>query len=447
MTDAVPHVVIVGGGFGGLETARGLASAPVRMTLVDRRNHHLFQPLLYQVATAGLSAADVAAPIRKLLRRQRNTTVLLAGVTAVDAPGRRLVLDDGTTLAYDTLVLACGATTTWFGHDAWAAHAPGLKSLEDALEIRRRVLLAFEAAEREPSAEARTAWLTFVVVGGGATGVELAGALAEIARHTLARDFRRFDPKTARVVLVEGGPRLLTAFPDALAAEAARALRALGVEVRTGEPVVDVDETGLRVQRDGTVEAIAARTVLWGAGIVAEPLLKTLGAPLDRGGRVLVEPDLSVPGHPEILVLGDAAAVRHTDGAWVPGVAPAAIQGGQYAARLIRHRLRGAPVSAFRYFDKGSLATIGRRKAVAKLGRLHARGVFAWLLWLFVHIMYLAGFRNRLVVLLDWAWAYVTYNRAARIILEDDVSASIRARSAVITRGEEPERGPAEKST
>jgi NADH dehydrogenase len=409
--ESLPHVVIVGGGFGGLQAARALARAPVRVTLVDRRNHHLFQPLLYQVATAALNPADIAAPIRRVLRRQRNARVILGTVRAVEPAERKVLLEDGGEIAYDRLVLATGATHSYFGHDEWAAAAPGLKTIEDALEIRRRVLLAFEAAEREDDPERRRAFLTFVVVGGGPTGVELAGALAEVARHALARDFRRIDPRAARIVLVEAADRLLGAFPPQLSESARRQLERLGVTVRLGAKVTAIDRAGVSLGE----ERLAARTVLWAAGVAASPLARSLGAPLDRAGRVKVRPDLTVPGHEEIFVIGDLAALEQ-EGKLIPGVAPAAIQEGEHAARNILRALRGEPLAPFRYRDKGSLATIGRAAAVAEIGRFELTGVLAWLAWLAIHIFFLIGFRNRAIVLFQWAWAYLTYDRGARLI-------------------------------
>ncbi|MCC6847691.1 MAG: NAD(P)/FAD-dependent oxidoreductase [Deltaproteobacteria bacterium] len=409
-----PHVVIVGGGFGGLAAARALRRAPVRVTLVDRRNHHLFQPLLYQVATAGLSPADIAYPIRAVLRRQRNAHVLLAEATAIDAARREVVLKDGR-LGYDWLVVATGARHAYFGRDEWEALAPGLKSLEDALEIRRRILLAFEKAEREPDVETRRALLTIVIVGGGPTGIELAGAIAEIAREVMKADFRAIDPTETRVVLVEAGPRVLATFPASLSTEAAAALRERGVEVRTETRVTAIDPGS--VAFDG--ERIAAATVLWAAGVAASPLVTSLGAPLDRAGRLVVAADCSVPDHPEIFVIGDAAAMRGADGAPLPGIAPVAMQQGRYVARLLRGAIAGRPREPFAYRDKGNLATIGRADAVAHIGRLKLHGLLAWILWLVVHILYLVGFRNRVVVLVDWAWAYVTMSRGARLITGD----------------------------
>jgi NADH dehydrogenase len=407
----LPHVVIIGGGFGGLAAARELGRAPVRVTLVDRRNHHLFQPLLYQVATAGLSGPDIAAPIRRVLRRQRNTTVLLAEVAEIDPAGKRVLLRDGE-LAYDHLIVAAGAGNFYFGHDEWAAHAPGLKSIEDALEIRRRVLCAFEAAEREEDAERRRACLTFVVVGGGPTGVELAGALAEIGKHTLARDFRNFDPSDARVVLIEGAPRLLGGMAEELSEAARKGLVDRGVEVRLESKVETIDEQGVIVGG----ERIIADTVLWAAGVAASPLARSLGVPLERG-RVLVEPDLSIPGHPEVYVIGDMAALKQ-DGAWLPGVAQVAIQGGRLAARNINRRLSGAAAQPFRYRDKGSMATIGRSAAVAEIGGLKSKGFVAWVVWWLVHIIALIGFRNRVMVMLEWFWAYISWQRSARVIVD-----------------------------
>jgi NADH dehydrogenase len=406
----LPHVVIVGGGFAGLFCARELKRARARITLVDRQNHHLFQPLLYQVATAGLNPSDIAEPIRRVLRRQKNTEVLLAEASAVDLEGRKLELADGAIL-YDHLVLATGATHSYFGHDEWAPHAPGLKTLDDALEMRRRVLLAFERAEREPPGPKRDAWLTFVVVGGGPTGVELAGALAEIARHSLVRDFRTIDPRTARVVLIEGMPRVLATYPEALSEKARLQLVRLGVEVRLGTRVTGVDAQGVSLGS----ERLAARTALWAAGVAASPLARSLGVTLDRTGRVPVEPTLGLAGHPEVQVVGDLAYLSE-NGEVVPGVAPAAIQQGKHAARNILRALNGKPPLPFHYRDKGSLATIGRAAAVADLRGLRLSGWIAWMAWLVVHIFFLIGFRNRALVLFEWAWSYLTYDRAARLI-------------------------------
>ena len=409
----VAHVVVVGGGFAGLWATRALAGAPVRITLVDCSNHHLFQPLLYQVATAGLSAPDIAAPLRHILRRQRNVEVRMAEATAVDPAGRRVTLGDGTVLGFDYLVLATGATHAYFGHDEWAAHAPGLKSLDDALHLRRRLLLAFERAEASDDADERAAWLSFAIVGGGPTGVELAGTLAEIARHTLRDEFRRIDPAEAKVRLIEAGPRVLSSFPETLSEKARRQLERLGVDVVTGTPVTAIDADGCRLG-DAWVPA---RTVVWAAGVAASPLARTLGVPLDRAGRVPVAPDLGVPGHPHVFVAGDLAAVWREDGRPVPGVAPAAKQMGRHVAAVIRARLAGREARPFRYRDFGNLATIGRMAAVVHLGRLRFSGAPAWWFWLAAHVYFLIGFRNRLVVLLNWAWAYWSYQRAARIIL------------------------------
>jgi len=402
--------VILGGGFGGLYAARALRRAPVRVTLVDRRNHHLFQPLLYQVATAALNPSDIAHPIRRILRHQRNASVVLAEARAIDTAGRRVILSDGE-MSYDYLVVATGATHSYFGHDEWESAAPGLKTLEDALEIRRRVLLAFEAAERETDAARRSALLTFVVVGGGPTGVELAGALAEIARHVLASDFRRIDPRDARVILVEAGPRILPAFTPDLSEKAASQIARLGVAVRTGAAVTGIDGDGVTLGE----RRIEARTVLWAAGVAASPLARSIGAPLDRAGRVLVNPDLTVPGAANVFVIGDLAALVQS-GRPVPGVAPAAIQEGRHVAGNILRSLRGRPLEPFRYHDKGSLATIGRSAGVADFGRIKLSGFPAWLAWLVVHIFFLIGFRNRFLVLFEWAWVYLTYDRGARLI-------------------------------
>jgi NADH dehydrogenase len=403
--------VIVGGGFGGLAAAKALARAPVRVTLVDRHNHHLFQPLLYQVATAGLSPAEIASPIRRILGDHRNTTVLLGEVVAVEPDARRVCLADGA-IDYDHLIIATGATHSYFGHPDWASHAPGVKSLADALEIRRRVLLAFEKAERETEAGARRRWLTFVVVGGGPTGVEMAGAFAEIARHTLPGEFRHIDPRTARVILVEAGPRVLSAYPADLSARAARQLEALGVHVWTGATVTDVNAEGVGLGGD----RLAAGTVVWAAGVEGSPLARSLEVPLDRAGRVEVAPDLTVPGRSEIAVIGDLAAVE-SGGRPVPGVAPAAIQMGRHAAANVIRALGGEPRLPFRYRDKGSLATIGRSRGVAVIGRLKLSGFLAWAAWLVVHVFFLIGFRNRFVVMFTWIWAYFTYERSARLIV------------------------------
>jgi len=411
MQDKHPHVVILGCGFGGLFAARALARAAVRVTVVDRTNHHLFQPLLYQVATAGLAAPAIAAPIRQILAAQKNATVLFGEAGRVDAARRAVVLEDGSEIGYDHLIVATGSTHSYFGHDDWARHAPGLKTLEDAFDIRRRVLLAFEHAERESDAQRRGAWLTFVVVGAGATGVEMAGTLAEIARHTLRGEFRHFDPHNARVVLVEGGERVLPSYPADLSAKAKLQLERLGVTVWVGRQVSGIDADGVQLGD----ERLAAKTVIWAAGVAASPLGASLGVPLDRAGRVIVGPDLSLPGHPEISVIGDLAALP-----WhqppVPGTGPAAKQMGRHAARNVLLRLAGRAPKAFRYRDYGSLATIGRSSAVALLGRMKLSGYPAWLMWLIAHIFFLIGFRNRIAVLIDWAWAYWTFQRSARIV-------------------------------
>ena len=405
------HVVIIGGGFGGLYAARGLKKAPVRITLVDRHNYHLFQPLLYQVATAGLNPSDIAAPIRGILRRQKNVQVILGEATAVD-PLRKIVqLTDGE-LTYDHLVIATGATHSYFAHPEWEKDAPGLKTIDDALEMRRRILFAFEAAEREPDPEKQQAWLTFVVVGAGPTGAELAGALSEIARQTMTRDFRRIQPESARVILIEGKDRVLPTYPPDLSEKANRQLARLKVEVITGSVVSHVGGKEVRIGD----RVIPAHTVLWAAGVQGSPLARSLGAPLDRAGRVLVEPNLTVPGHPEIFVIGDLAAAKQRDGSFVPGVAPAAIQEGQHTALNIERAAEGQPLRAFHYRDKGSLATIGRAAAVADFGKLHLSGFLAWFAWLAIHIFFLIGFRNRFLVITQWAWAYVTYQRGARLI-------------------------------
>jgi NADH dehydrogenase len=406
------QVVILGGGFGGLYTARGLRRVDAAVTVVDRHNYHLFQPLLYQVATAALNPSDIAAPIRSILRKQKNVTVILGEASGVDVAGRRLLLADGTDVPYDHLVIATGATHSYFGHPEWERDAPGLKTIEDALEIRRRVLLAFERAERETDPALQRELLTFVVIGAGPTGVELAGALSEIARQSMTRDFRRIRPEAARVILLEGKDRVLPPYPPELSVSAKRQLENLGVEVMTGAIVTSVSDSEVRIgeQRIGT------RTVLWGAGVQASPLARSLGVPLDRAGRVLVTPELTVPGHPEIFVIGDLAAVEQYDGSFVPGVAPAAIQMGQHTARNLERAVAGQPLRAFRYRDKGSLATIGRAAGVADFGRVRFGGFFAWMAWLLIHIFFLIGFRNRLLVLTQWAWAYLTFQRGARLI-------------------------------
>ncbi|MEY4673697.1 MAG: hypothetical protein RL148_1481 [Planctomycetota bacterium] len=407
---SLPHVVILGGGFAGLAAARDLASAPVRITLVDRRNHHLFQPLLYQVATAALNPSDIAYPIRSVLRSQQNVRTILARAERIDAARKVVVLDSGE-LEYDWLLVATGATHSYFGHKEWEPWAPGLKTVEDALEVRNRVLSAFEAAESEPDPRRVRELLTFVVVGGGPTGVELAGSLIEIGRQTVARDFRSFDPRSLRVVLVEGSDRVLPPYAPVLSKLARRQLERLGVEVVTGVHVTHIDASGVRMGE----QEIRARTVLWAAGVAASPLGASIGAPTDRAGRVLVNPDLSVPGHPEILLVGDLMSIQ-TDGKPVPGVAPAAVQSGRHAARNLRLALAGKPMLPFRYRDKGSLATVGRAAAVAQFGSLKLSGFLAWWLWWVVHIFYLIGYRNRIAVMIGWAWQYFAFARGARLI-------------------------------
>ena len=412
---ARPHIVIVGGGFAGLYTARGLKRVDADVTLVDRHNYHLFQPLLYQVATAGLNPSDIAAPIRGILRRQKNVTVILGEARSVDLARKQVELAAGPPLTYDYLVIATGATHSYFGHPEWERNAPGLKTIDDALEIRRRVLLAFEGAERELDPEKQKELLTFVVIGGGPTGVELAGALSEIARHTMVRDFRNIRPESARVILIEGKERVLPVYPPTLSEKARQQLVDLGVEVILDAIVTDVAEDHVRIGE----RVIRTRTVLWGAGVQASPLAQTLDVPLDGAGRVLVEPDLTIPGHKEVFVLGDLAAARQRDGSFVPGVAPAAIQEGQHTAENLRRAVEGQPLRPFRYRDKGSLATIGRAAAVADFGRLRFGGFVAWMAWLVIHLFFLIGFRNRLLVMTQWAWAYLTYQRGARLITGD----------------------------
>jgi NADH dehydrogenase len=420
-----PRVVVLGGGFGGLWAARALKHAPVQVTLVDRRNHHLFQPLLYQVATAALSPADIATPIRSILHRQENAEVLLAEATGADVAARTVHLADGRDLAYDFLVLATGATHAYFGHPEWEPVAPGLKTVEDATELRKRFLLAFEAAEQEPDPERRRALLTFAVVGAGPTGVEMAGAMAEVARHALVRDFRHVDPSTARIILLEGGPRVLAAYDAELSAKAQAALAEKGVEVRTGAIVTSIEPDAVCVGS----ERIPARNVVWAAGVTASPLGRALGVDTDRVGRVRVLPDLAVPGHPEVFVIGDLASLDGPDGSPLPGVAQVAMQMGTHASASIVATLEGRARTAFRYRDKGSLATIGRRAAVFQKGRTRIFGWIAWMLWLFVHIYALIGFRNRVSVFVQWAWSYLTWQRGARLIT-----------GVVDERGDSPER-------
>lgn len=410
-----PHVVIIGGGFGGLNAAKALRKAPVRVTVVDRHNHHLFQPLLYQVATATLSPGDIASPIRWILRHARNTRVWLGDVQTIDLKNRRVMLVDGASIAYDYLIIATGTSHTYFGHDGWAAYAPGLKTLEDALAIRRRILVAFEEAERETNPVRQQRFLTFVLVGGGPTGVELAGTLAEIARQTRS-EFRNIDTHKTRIVVIEAGPTILPSFAPALRDAARRSLSRLHVEVRENTRVTAVDEGAVMLG----AERLEAGTILWTAGVAASPITATLGVPLDRAGRVIVERDLSIPDHPEAFVIGDAAAFVDAEGHQLPGVAQVAIQGGTHAARTILRRLRGEPSEPFVYHDRGSMAIIGRGSAICDLRGLRFSGPIAWLAWLFLHIFELIGFRNRLVVMIEWATAYFTRQRSVRLITYQD---------------------------
>ena len=406
-----PRVIIVGSGFGGLEAAKKLACKDVNVTVIDRTNYHLFQPLLYQVATAALSPADIAAPVRAVLSKCRNVEVILAEVQSIDVDAKKVKTVD-LDIDYDYLILATGARHSYFGHDEWEKLAPGLKSLEDAIELRRRILLAFEYAEKITDEAARRAALNFVIIGGGPTGVEMAGAIAEISRHTLAKDFRHIDPSEARVVLIEGEPRLLAAYPEDLSASARKQLEDLGVEVRTGARATNLSEAGVQVNG----EFIPCRVKIWAAGNNASFVGKTLGAPVDRVGRVIVNDDLTIPGHPEVQVIGDLANFPHQTGQPLPGISPVAMQEGRHAARNILAMIQGRKPQPFRYWDKGTMATIGRNKAVADLRFMHLSGLPAWLAWLFVHIIFLVGFRNRLAVLFQWAWAYFTFNAGARLI-------------------------------
>ncbi len=422
------RVVVVGGGFGGLETVRALADAPVDVTVIDRRNHHLFQPLLYQVATASLNPSEIAAPIRRILRQQANAEVFLGNVVGVDRASRKVLLLDGE-VEYDYLVLAAGVTHSYFGHDEWARYAPGLKTITDALEMRRRIFIAFEAAEREGHPGRRDAWLTFVIVGAGPTGVEMAGALAEIARRTLRSDFRHIDPRSARIILVEGAPRVLPAMRERLSVKARAQLVKLGVQVRTDSQVTSIDETGVSIGEDH----ISARTVLWAAGVSASPLAGTLGVPLDRAGRVLVNPDLTLPGDDRIYVIGDLASITQK-GKPVPGVAPAAMQQGKHAGLNIERANEGLKPEPFHYRDKGTMATIGRAAGVADIGGLRLSGALAWLCWLLVHIWFLIGFRNRFVVMLEWARSYLTYEKQARLITGEVENLLLEPEAAAPTR-------------
>ncbi len=406
-----PRVVVVGGGFGGLEAAKSLVHLPVEITLVDRKNHHTFQPLLYQVATAGLSPAEIAAPIREIFAKRENVEVLLGDVLGFDLE-RHIVKLHGFELSYDYLVVAAGATHAYFGHDQWEPFAPGLKTVEDALEMRRRILLAYELAEREAAVTGHHMPLSFVVVGAGPTGVELAGTLAEIARKSLSENFRHIEPAKTRILLVEAGPSVLSAYPDDLRQSAVKQLQRLGVEVRTNSAVTDVRPSEVHIGK----EVVPAAAVLWAAGVSASPLGNALGAPVDRAGRVLVEPDLSVPGHREVFVIGDLASMKDAAGKLLPGVAPVAMQQGRFVAHQIAADLDGKPRENFHYVDKGSLATIGRAAAIAEFGKVHLSGYLAWLSWLFIHILFLIGFRNRVLVIFQWAWSYLTYQRSARLI-------------------------------
>jgi len=412
-------VVILGGGFGGLTAALKLKNAPVQVTLIDRCNYHLFQPLLYQVATGSLSPANVAGPLRQVLRKQKNTQVLLGEAVNIDTAKRQVILSDGV-VDYDTLIVATGSTHQYFGHDEWEQFAPGLKNLNDATAMRGRILLAFEAAERERDPEKLRAWMTFVIVGAGPTGAELAGALGEIAHDTLKHDFRDIDPSNSRIVLVEGTDRPLPTYPPKLSEDARKMLERLGVTVRTGAMVVGIDAECVTIKEGDRTEKIPTRTVLWAAGVLASPLGKILnqhaGAPLDKASRVLVEPDLTVPGHPEIFVIGDLANFSHQTGQPLPGVAQPAIQEGDYVAKVIRARFRGEKIKPFHYFDKGNLATIGRFAAVADLNWLQISGLPAWLIWIFIHLLYIVQFQNRLLVMTQWAWLYLTFDRSARLI-------------------------------
>ena len=441
-TKARPRVVIIGGGFGGLKAAESLAKLPVEITVVDRKNHHTFQPLLYQVATAGISPAEIAAPIREVLHKHENVEVLLGEVMGFDLMQRRVMLHSFE-LTYDYLIVAAGATHAYFGHDEWEPMAPGLKSIEDALEIRRRILLAYELAEREAALTGTHRPLNFIVVGAGPTGVELAGTLAEISRKSLAANFRNIDPAKTRVLLVEAGPSILNSYPEDLRRSAVKQLEHLGVEVRTNSAVSDVGNGQVRIGND----VVSAEVVLWAAGVSASPLGRALEAPVDRAGRVLVEPGLSIPGHREVFVIGDLASMKDENGKPLPGVAPVAMQQGSYVGRQIAADLAGKPRGKFHYVDKGSLATIGRAAAIAQFGKVHISGFIAWLSWLFIHIFFLIGFRNRIVVMFQWAWSYFTYERAARLITGESRVISVpsmeyaeRAR----TSRDAPERGSAE---
>jgi NADH dehydrogenase len=421
--DTVHRVVILGGGFGGLYAAQALKNAPVQVTLLDRRNFHLFQPLLYQVATGSLSPGEIASPLRSVLRRQKNTQVLLGEAVDLDAERRAIILDDGSAVEYDSLIVATGSADSYFGHDDWRRNAPGLKSIEEATEIRRKIFYAFEAAEKEHDPEKRREWLTFVIVGGGPTGVELAGALAEIAHDTLRHDFRSIQPQDARIFLLEGATRVLPTYPEDLSAKAKAALIKLSVTPQTGVFVTEIDDGGVGVKTPTGNERLSARTVIWAAGVRPSPFAEILehraGAMRDKKGHVIVKGDCSLPGHPETFVIGDLAHFEQ-DGKPLPGVAQTAMQQGAYVAKLIRARLRGETLPAFRYRDKGNLAVIGRASAVAEIGSLHMSGLLAWLTWLFVHLMYLVEFSNRVLVFIQWGFLYLTFNRGARLITGPD---------------------------
>jgi len=413
------RVVIIGGGFGGLSAARRLKNVPVDLTLIDRYNYHLFQPLLYQVATGALSPANIASPLRNILKKQKNTRVLLAEATAIDAANRRVILSDGA-VDYDTLIVAAGSSHQYFGHEEWEQFSPGLKTVDDATDMRRRILLAFETAEREPDAEKVRELLTFVIVGGGPTGAELAGALGEIANDTLRRDFRKIDPSQAQIILVEGADRVLPTYPSQLSAAAREMLEHLGVTVRTGGFVTNVGPDSVTIREGDRTETIRTRTILWAAGVLASPLGRILseatGAQLDKSGRVIVEPDCTIAGHSGIFVIGDLANFSHQTGSPLPGVAQPAIQQGRYVASVVGKRLRGEKISPFHYWDKGNLAVLGRGDAVADLNGLQLSGFPAWLIWIFVHLLYIVEFQNRLLVFIQWGWFYFTYDRSARLI-------------------------------
>jgi len=454
MSTEAKRVVIVGGGFGGLGAAKALAGTDVHITLIDRANYHLFQPLLYQVAMAGLSPAEIASPIRAIVAGERNVRVVLGHVTHVDLEARVVHVDNEAqqTFAYDWLILAIGAQTSYFGHDDWEIHAPGLKHLEDALEIRRRVLLAFECAEREPDVRARRKLLTFAVIGGGPTGVELAGAIAELSQFVLARDFRSIDPREAKVILVEAGARILPSFAPSLAQSAVEQLRELGAEVRTGVRVVDIDDAGLSLESGDeadelpglgagrTRERIHSATVVWAAGVKANPLAQKLGVPTDAQGRIIVGKDCSIPGHPEVFAIGDMARFEEK-GQVLPGVSPVAMQQARYVSQLVRWELGSIghpPRSPFSYFDKGSMATIGRSRAIAEARGIKMHGFIAWMAWLFIHIWYLIGFKNRVMVLLNWTWSYLSYRRGARLITSTGWKPDLKAEQAAFSMRPRP---------